>query len=696
MNRKVRIGADIGGTFTDVVLEVEGQQYAVKVLTQQDVPEAGVLAGIREVLNLSGHTPNDVSLVIHGTTLATNALIERKGARTALITTQGFRDTLEMGTESRFEQYDLFLKKPEPLVPRHLRFPVPERLDARGEVLLPLDEQAVEALIPDLQREELESLAIGLLHSFVNPRHERRIRDLLHDHLPDLRVSLSSEVSPEMREYERFSTTAANAYIQPLMASYLQRLEQRLQSSGITCPLLMMLSGGGLATLDTAMRFPIRLVESGPAGGAIFAADLARRCGLDRVVSFDMGGTTAKLCLIDDGQPQSGRHFEVARIYRFKKGSGLPLRIPVIDMVEIGAGGGSIANVDDLKRIAVGPESAGSAPGPACYGNGGAHPTVTDADLHLGRIDAQQFSGGRITLDVEAANVALAEHVGNALELSDTLAAFGISEVVDENMANAARVHAIENGKRLDDRTLIAFGGAAPLHATRLADKLGIERVLVPVSAGVGSAVGFLRAPAAYEIARSFYQRWNALDLEAVNQMFAEMQSVAREVVQQCAPDGQLHEERLAYMRYLGQGHEIAVPVPEKSLASEDLTVLHNEFENAYKVQYGRTIPNVELEILSWSLRIYETKPAEVESLETTGTPPESPAPEGVRQWFDPEAEQFVTAPVFQRDSLILGQRISGPAVIVETDTATIVSAAFVAEVDQKSNLVLFRKQTDS
>ncbi|HBI28890.1 MAG TPA: methylhydantoinase, partial [Deltaproteobacteria bacterium] len=293
MNRKVRIGADIGGTFTDVVLEVEGQQYAVKVLTQQDVPEAGVLAGIREVLNLSGHTPNDVSLVIHGTTLATNALIERKGARTALITTQGFRDTLEMGTESRFEQYDLFLKKPEPLVPRHLRFPVPERLDARGEVLLPLDEQAVEALIPDLQREELESLAIGLLHSFVNPRHERRIRDLLHDHLPDLRVSLSSEVSPEMREYERFSTTAANAYIQPLMASYLQRLEQRLQSSGITCPLLMMLSGGGLATLDTAMRFPIRLVESGPAGGAIFAADLARRCGLDRVVSFDMGGTTA-------------------------------------------------------------------------------------------------------------------------------------------------------------------------------------------------------------------------------------------------------------------------------------------------------------------------------------------------------------------------------------------------------------------
>ena len=696
MNRKVRIGADIGGTFTDVVLEVEGQQYAVKVLTQQDVPEAGVLAGIREVLNLSGHTSNDVSLVIHGTTLATNALIERKGARTALITTQGFRDTLEMGTESRFEQYDLFLKKPEPLVPRHLRFPVPERLDARGEVLLPLDEQAVEALIPDLQREELESLAIGLLHSFVNPRHERRIRDLLHDHLPDLRVSLSSEVSPEMREYERFSTTAANAYIQPLMASYLQRLEQRLQSSGITCPLLMMLSGGGLATLDTAMRFPIRLVESGPAGGAIFAADLARRCGLDRVVSFDMGGTTAKLCLIDDGQPQSGRHFEVARIYRFKKGSGLPLRIPVIDMVEIGAGGGSIANVDDLKRIAVGPESAGSAPGPACYGNGGAHPTVTDADLHLGRIDAQQFSGGRITLDVEAANVALAEHVGNALELSDTLAAFGISEVVDENMANAARVHAIENGKRLDDRTLIAFGGAAPLHATRLADKLGIERVLVPVSAGVGSAVGFLRAPAAYEIARSFYQRWNALDLEAVNQMFAEMQSVAREVVQQCAPDGQLHEERLAYMRYLGQGHEIAVPVPEKSLASEDLTVLHNEFENAYKVQYGRTIPNVELESLSWSLRIYETKPAEVESLETTGTPPETPAPEGARQWFDPEAEQFVTAPVFQRDSLILGQRISGPAVIVETDTATIVSAAFVAEVDQKSNLVLFRKQTDS
>ena len=696
MNVKARIGADIGGTFTDVVLEIAGVPHGVKVLTRHDAPEEGVLEGVREVLGMANCRAEDVGLVIHGTTLATNALIERKGACTALITTQGFRDTLEMGTESRFEQYDLFLKKPEPLIPRHLRFPVPERLDAQGEVLLPLDEQAVEALIPELQRKGVESVAVGLLHSFVNPRHERRIHEILQHCLPELRISLSSEVSPEMREYERFSTTAANAYIQPLMASYLQRLEQRLQESALACPLLLMLSGGGLATLDTAMRFPIRLVESGPAGGAIFAADLARRCGLDRVVSFDMGGTTAKLCLIDDGQPQSGRHFEVARIYRFKKGSGLPLRIPVIDMVEIGAGGGSIAQVDDLKRITVGPESAGSDPGPVCYGKGGAQPTVTDADLSLGRIDAQQFSGGRITLEANAANAALAEHVGSALNLSETLAAFGVSEVVDENMASAARVHAIESGKRLDDRTLIAFGGAAPLHAARLAEKLGIGRVLVPVSAGVGSAVGFLRAPAAYEIARSFYQRWTALDLAAINQMFAEMQSVAHEVVRQCAPEGLLHEERLAYMRYLGQGHEIVVPVPEKPLDAVDLPVLQQAFETAYAMQYGRTIPDAEPEILSWSLRVYETDLAASENEAPQADSSEAPVPEGTRQWFDPEVERFVAVPVFQRKSLICGQQISGPAVIVETDTATVVSAVFAAEVDAWGNLVLSRQSTDS
>ena len=696
MNVKARIGADIGGTFTDVVLEIAGVPHGVKVLTRHDAPEEGVLEGVREVLGMANCRAEDVGLVIHGTTLATNALIERKGACTALITTQGFRDTLEMGTESRFEQYDLFLKKPEPLIPRHLRFPVPERLDAQGEVLLPLDEQAVEALIPELQRKGVESVAVGLLHSFVNPRHERRIHEILQHCLPELRISLSSEVSPEMREYERFSTTAANAYIQPLMASYLQRLEQRLQESALACPLLLMLSGGGLATLDTAMRFPIRLVESGPAGGAIFAADLARRCGLDRVVSFDMGGTTAKLCLIDDGQPQSGRHFEVARIYRFKKGSGLPLRIPVIDMVEIGAGGGSIAQVDDLKRITVGPESAGSDPGPVCYGKGGAQPTVTDADLSLGRIDAQQFSGGRITLEANAANAALAEHVGSALNLSETLAAFGVSEVVDENMASAARVHAIESGKRLDDRTLIAFGGAAPLHAARLAEKLGIGRVLVPVSAGVGSAVGFLRAPAAYEIARSFYQRWTALDLAAINQMFAEMQSVAHEVVRQCAPEGLLHEERLAYMRYLGQGHEIVVPVPEKPLDAADLPVLQQAFETTYAMQYGRTIPDAEPEILSWSLRVYETDLAASENEAPQADSSEAPVPEGTRQWFDPEVERFVAVPVFQRKSLICGQQISGPAVIVETDTATVVSAVFAAEVDAWGNLVLSRQSTDS
>src|SRR5262249_51089246 len=450
------------------------------ILTTPEAPERAVLEAIAVALREAALSPADLSIIIHGTTLATNAIIERKGAKTALLTTEGFRDTIEIRHENRFEQYDVNIDLPPPLVPRRRRFPVRERIDARGRVLMPLDEAGVTSLAEHLAADGIESVAIGFLHSFTNPAHERRAGELVAERLHAVPVSLSSDVSPEMREYERFSTACANAYLQPLIGSYLNRLVRELEQSGFRCPMLLMTSGGGVTTTETAIRFPVRLVESGPAGGAIFAACIARQHELDQVVSFDMGGTTAKICFIDRGRPQTSRAFEVARVYRFTKGSGLPLRIPVIEMVEIGAGGGSIASIDSLGRITVGPQSAGSEPGPGCYGRGGSDPTVTDADLILGRIDPATFSGGKMRLDASAAQRGVAERIGANLNLAAEHAALGISEMVDENMANAARVHAIESGKDLRPRTLIAFGGAAPLHAARVAEQLGISRVLIP------------------------------------------------------------------------------------------------------------------------------------------------------------------------------------------------------------------------
>ena len=458
-----RLGVDIGGTFTDVALELGERRWSAKILTTPEAPERAVIEVIHRVLGEAGLAPADLSIIIHGTTLATNALIERKGAKTALLTTEGFRDTIEIRHENRFEQYDVNIDLPPPsgAAPAALSG-ASERIDAKGRVLVPLDEAGVAALAETLAAQGIEAVAIGFLHSFTNPAHERRAGELLAQHLPGVPITLSSDVSPEMREYERFSTACANAYVQPLIGRYIANLETLLAREGFVCPLFLMLSGGGLTSAETAIRFPVRLVEFGPAGGAIFAAEIARQCGLDKVLSYDMGGTTAKICLIDELKPQTSRAFEVARIYRFKKGSGLPLRIPVIEMVEIGAGGGSIARIDALKRITVGPDSAGADPGPACYGRGGEAPTVTDADLVLGRIDPTGFSGGRMALDHTAAEAALRRDVAEPLGLALELAALGVSEIVDENMANAARVHAIESGKDARGRTLVAFGGAAP------------------------------------------------------------------------------------------------------------------------------------------------------------------------------------------------------------------------------------------
>ena len=443
----IRLGVDIGGTFTDVVLEKSGETFSTKVLTTYSAPEAAIIDGMHQVCKRAGITPADIGQIIHGTTLATNALIERRGAKTALITTEGFRDVIEMRTESRFEQYDLNLTLPEPLLPRQTRFTVSERVNARGEVMIALDMAGVDAVVAAIEEAGFESVAIGFIHSYLNPTHEQVVRDVLVQRLPNVSVSISSEVSPQMREYERFNTTVANAYIKPLMSSYLGRLEDRLRAEGTQCRIFLMHSGGGIISIQNAADFPVRLVESGPAGGAVFAAHIAARYGLDKVLSFDMGGTTAKICLIKNQTPRTSRVFEVARTYRFKKGSGMPISIPVIDMVEIGAGGGSLAHVDRMQQIRVGPESAGSEPGPACYGRGGTRPAVSDADLVLGKLDPDNFAGGSIKLFPESSAAALMAHVGTALSMEAAEAAFGVAEVVDENMANAARVHAVENGE---------------------------------------------------------------------------------------------------------------------------------------------------------------------------------------------------------------------------------------------------------
>ena len=479
-NSKPRLAVDIGGTFTDTVLVDRDNAVcaSVKTPTTPANPTNGAMKGVQHVLAQASCPISDVAGFVHGTTLATNALIERRGARVATITTQGFRDILEIAYERRYSQYDINLSKPDLIVPRRLAFTVPERMLANGDIHQPLDETVVDGLVSSFDAENVEAIAICLLHAYANPTHERRLRELLLERKPDLAISLSSEISPEAREFERLCTTIANAYIQPLMSRYLTEFAESFAREGLECPILMMTSGGGMTTLEAAARYPIRLVESGPAGGAILASKVAEELGERNVLSFDMGGTTAKLCLIDNYRPQTSRKFEISRAERFVKGSGMPVRIPVIEMIEIGAGGGSIASVDRLGRVQVGPQSAGSDPGPAAFGKGGVNPTVTDADVALGLIDPDQFAEGLLKIDEAAASAALEREIGVHLDLDVVGSAEGVSQIVDESMASAGRMHAVEAGKDLSNRTMIAFGGNGPLHATRVARRAGVDRIM--------------------------------------------------------------------------------------------------------------------------------------------------------------------------------------------------------------------------
>ena len=685
-----RLAVDIGGTFTDVVLEIGEARFTAKVLTTPRAPEEAVVAGTRAVLAEAGFGFADLSVFVHGTTLATNAIIERKGARTALIVTEGFRDVIEIADEGRYDQYDIFIDKPQPLVPRRLRFTVPERVDVHGTVRLPLDEAAVRRVAAQLRREGIESVAVAFMHSYVNGGHEARVRDILAEECPGLWITLSCEVAPEMREYERTSTAVASAYVQPLIAGYLGRLEEAFAAEGSRAPIRLMTSGGSLAGLDTASRFPIRLVESGPAGGAILAAHVAAERRLQKVLSFDMGGTTAKICLIEGMQPLKGRSFEVDRAARFLKGSGLPIRIPVIEMVEIGAGGGSIARVDELQRITVGPDSAGSEPGPACYARGGERPTVTDADLWLGRIDPERFAGGSIRLDVTSAEAALDSAVGAVLSLTADMAAYGVGEIVDETMANAARVHAVERGAVVKDHTLVAFGGAAPLHAVRLAEKLGIGRIVIPPDAGVGSAVGFLRAPVAYELVRSRYMRLDRFEPEAATALLEGMSREARALAAGAAGEPALEERRSAFMRYRGQGHEIAVELPVRALRAGDEVQLREVFEAEYRRLFERHIPGAVIEAMSWTVFVGTATEAP-RPLALPGRKA-GPRPLATRAVFDGRGGRRREVPLYARADFAPGAAVPGPAIVVEAGTSTFVGEAFDAMLDEGGALVLERK----
>jgi N-methylhydantoinase A len=685
-----RLAVDIGGTFTDIVLLAGDRRQVAKVLTTPKAPELAVIEGTRGVLDAAGLGFSDVGVFVHGTTLATNAIIERKGARTALIATEGFRDVIEIADEGRFDQYDINIVKPVPLVPRELRFTVPERMDVHGAVRLPLDEGAVRRVAERLAALKIEAVAVALIHAYANPAHEVRIGEILAETYPAMSVTLSSEACPEAREYERTSTAIANAYVQPLMSGYLLRLQQALIGLGYRAPIHLMTSGGSLASLETAARFPVRLVESGPAGGAILAGRIALERGERRILSFDMGGTTAKICLIDDGEPLKGRAFEVDRQSRFKKGSGFPVRIPVIEMVEIGAGGGSIARIDGLKRIQVGPDSAGAEPGPACYGRGGIEPTVTDADLAIGKIDPVRFAGGKIAVDMSRAEAALAAGIGTKLGVTGLQAAVGVAEIVDENMANAARVHAVERGAAIAERTLVAFGGAAPLHASRLAEKLGIARVIVPPDAGVGSAVGFLAAPAAYELVRSRYMRLSTFDAVTANALIGAMQQEAGAHARAAAGDRPVTVRASAFMRYAGQGHEITVALPDRKIEPADAATFRADFEREYTRLFARHIPNAEIEIMSWV--VLATTDTEPPARLAAAAPRAAPKPAGERTVFDSGLGRSITVPVYERASLAPGAALKGPALIVEDGTSTYVSPRFDLSIDAGAALVLTAK----
>lgn len=684
-----RVGIDIGGTFTDMLLVgADGAAVIGKTLTTPGDPSLAVENALAPALENGAVKRGERGTLIHGTTLVTNALIERKGAPTALLTTAGFRDAVEIGREHRYELYDLNLVLPKPLVPRHLRFDVPERMAADGSVLQALDEAFVRRLVAELRDKGIQAIGVCYLNSFRNPAHEKRTAEIISEIAPRIRVSLSSEVVAEIREFQRTSTTLANVYVQERVANYLEQLQARLDKIGFAGSFFVMLSSGGIATRETAARFPVRLLESGPAAGALAAAQAGIVSGHRDLLSFDMGGTTAKLCVIEDGQPLKTHEFEVDRVYRFRKGSGLPVRIPVIDMIEIGAGGGSIARVDSLGLLKVGPESAGADPGPVCYGQGGTEPTVTDADLVLGYLDPRYFLGGRMDLDLDGARKALAR-LGEKLKMDAEQVAWGIHQIVSENMANAARAHLGERGKDPRRLPMYAFGGAGPVHGYRVAEILRLPAIISPFGAGVGSTFGLLSAPLAFDFVRSAYSLLDELDWRFANSLLDEMADEGRKVLEDSGLSAnEITYTRTADMRYVGQGHEVSVALPGGALSTAHLPRIQQAFEDTYRALYGRQGPDVPLEVINW--RVVASGPRPEWSMKPNcadDTPGD--ARKGARPAYFPETGGYVDTAIYDRYALAPGLEFSGPAIVEERESTLIIGARGHARVDPMLNIVV-------
>jgi len=679
-----RLGCDIGGTFTDFVLvdSETGNIHAHKCLTTPDDPSDAVAEGMAALSKAVPGMAADTTEFIHGTTLVINAIIERKGAVTGLITTKGFKDVLELGREIRYDAYDIFSEYPQPLVSRELRLEVDERIASDGRVLTALDTESVTRALAELQKKGIESLAVCLINSYENPAHEDRIREMVQSKAPDLFLSTSFEVLPQIREYERTSTTVTNAYVKPITARYLAKLTDRLSSLGFDGTIYIMLSSGGITTIETARDFPVRIIESGPTAAVIASQYYGRKFDIKDMFCFDMGGTTAKSCLIQKGNAGLVSTFEVGRVQRFKKGSGLPIQVPVVDLMEIGAGGGSIAKISKMGLLQVGPESAGAAPGPVCYGQGGEDPTVTDADLVLGYLDPDYFLGGTMALDKAAAEKAIAEKIAGPLNTSMVTAAFGIHDLINETMAAAAKTHIAEKGGNPNVVTISAFGGAGPVHAFGLARKIGAPKILVPPLAGVGSALGFFMAPVAFDLSRSHRKNLDDADFTEIEDLFESLQKEGVAALGSAVQPDDVIFERTLMMRFVGQGAETDLPIGQKPFNEWEKTEIRALFDTAYKRLYGRTYPDNQIEFVTFKVRAgLPPRPFHLPRPAGAGTTLEESI-KGRRPAFSLIEKDFIPFTVYDRTRLFPGAEFSGPAIIEERESTIVVGEAARVRID--------------
>ena len=678
----IRIAFDIGGTFTDFVLHDGFRKFThfLKVPSTPKKPEDAVLIGLDRLLDEAEIDPGSIDTMLHATTVATNAILERKGVATGLITTAGFRDVLIIGRQKRYETYDLHINKPEPLVERRHIVEVVERVDFNGDVV------SVDQALDKLLDSKRETIAVALMHSYANPKHEEMIRARILERVPKMSVSISSEISPKFREYERTNTTAANAYIKPIVSRYMNTLEEMLEARGFENDLFVMQSSGGLVSTGMAQEYPIRIIESGPAAGVLMGGIVGTSVGENQVITFDMGGTTAKLGAVDEGSPAIMPSFEVGHV-RFKKGSGLPINVPAVELLEIGAGGGSIAKVE-LGMIRIGPESAGADPGPICYGRGGVEPTITDANVALGYISPDWFNAGEMKLDIEAARAGLFNHIGQPLGLDLEAAAWGIHMVATSNMENALRIVSVERGRDPRNYAMVAFGGAGPLHASRLARGIGIPKVIVPGGAGVGSAIGLLEAEPRIDVSTTRVLKLELTVSETIRTIYDRLEERALDDIGRLGVVGNPQWSRYAYMRYVGQGFEVSVNLPNGPIGPDYVDAAIQAFNTTYFRKHKFLDSEASVEVVDWSLVAILPSGRDFEPIYRTvvGREPRLNALRSV--WF-PETGGFTETQIIDRISLSEGSEVPGPAIIEDPDSTTVILPGDRAKISDEGHLII-------